>query len=165
MHSVDARRTASIQLRSKRDPSGCPSASKMPLVAATAPALNQRPERPIGLVRQWCLSEPRCGLRRRGDTLSSSPSRAIKPKPEAEIAKAVRLLNLMLEFLPTTATERAAVMMTENGGHCLVDALLHLSRKHRLPTAARSFTMQCPGPAFILCTSMILVATGPSCAL
>ena len=32
--------------------------------------------------------------------------------PEAEIAKAVQLLNLMLEFLPTTATGRAAVMMT-----------------------------------------------------
>jgi hypothetical protein len=25
-------------------------------------------------------------------------------------------------------------MMTENGGHCLVGALLHLSRQHRLPT-------------------------------
>ena len=33
--------------------------------------------------------------------------------PEAEIAKAVQLLDLMLEFLPTTATGRAAVMMTE----------------------------------------------------
>jgi hypothetical protein len=32
------------------------------------------------------------------DTLSSSPSGAIKPMPEAEIAKAVQLLDLMLEF-------------------------------------------------------------------
>jgi hypothetical protein len=32
---------------------------------------------------------------------------------EAEIAKAVQLLDLMLEFLPTTATGRAAVMITE----------------------------------------------------
>jgi hypothetical protein len=33
--------------------------------------------------------------------------------PEAEIARAVQLLDLMLEFLPTTATGRAAVKMTE----------------------------------------------------
>jgi hypothetical protein len=33
------------------------------------------------------------------DTLSSSPgSGAIKPMPEAELAKAVQLLDLMLEF-------------------------------------------------------------------
>jgi hypothetical protein len=35
-----------------------------------------------------------------GDTLSSSPSGAIKPMPEAEIAKVVQLLDLMLEFFP-----------------------------------------------------------------
>jgi hypothetical protein len=54
-----------------------------------------------------------------GDTLSSSQSGAIKPMPEAEIAKAVQLLDLMLEFLPTTATGRAAVMMTETAATAL----------------------------------------------
>jgi Transposase len=38
-------------------------------------------------------------------------------------------------FLPTTATGRAAVKMTETAIICLVGALLHLSRKHRVPTA------------------------------
>ena len=33
--------------------------------------------------------------------------------PQAEIAQAVQLLDLMLEHLPTAATGRAAVMMTE----------------------------------------------------
>ena len=33
--------------------------------------------------------------------------------PEAQIAQGVQLLDLRLEYLPTTATERAAVMMTE----------------------------------------------------
>jgi len=37
--------------------------------------------------------------------------------------------------LPTTATGRAASYDDGNGGHCLVGALLHLSRLHRLPTA------------------------------
>jgi hypothetical protein len=32
--------------------------------------------------------------------------------PEAEIAKAVQLLHLMLDFLPTTVTGRAAAMTT-----------------------------------------------------
>jgi hypothetical protein len=42
--------------------------------------------------------------------------------PEAEIAKAVRLLDLMFEFF-------AYHGCWQNGGHCLVAALLHLSRK------------------------------------
>ena len=33
--------------------------------------------------------------------------------PEAQMAKAVQLLDLMLSILPTTATGHAAVMMTE----------------------------------------------------
>ena len=57
------------------------------------------------------------------DTVSSLPgSGAIKPMPEAEIAKAVRLLDLMFEFF-------AYHGCWQNGGHCLVGALLHLSRK------------------------------------
>jgi len=42
--------------------------------------------------------------------------------PEAKIAQAVQLLDLMLEHFA-------------DDGHCLVGALLHLSRKHRLPRA------------------------------
>jgi hypothetical protein len=42
--------------------------------------------------------------------------------PEAQIARAVQLLDLMLDFFA-------------HDGHCLVGAFLHLSRKHRLPTA------------------------------
>jgi hypothetical protein len=37
--------------------------------------------------------------------------------------------------LLTTVTGRAGCYDDGNGGHCLVGALLHLSRKHRLPTA------------------------------
>jgi hypothetical protein len=37
--------------------------------------------------------------------------------------------------LPTTATGRAAHYEDGNGGHCLVGAILHLSRKYRLPRA------------------------------
>ena len=63
------------------------------------------------------------------DSVSSLPGAgAIKPMPEAEIAKAVRLLDLMFEFF-------AYHGCWQNGGHCLVGALLHLSRKHRLPMA------------------------------
>ena len=39
--------------------------------------------------------------------------------PEAQIAKAVQLPDLMLEFLPTTDTGRAAVMMTETAATAL----------------------------------------------
>jgi hypothetical protein len=52
--------------------------------------------------------------RRRVIRCSSLPgSGALKPMPEPQIAQAVQLLDLMLEHLPTTATGRAAVMMTE----------------------------------------------------
>lgn len=70
------------------------------------------------------------------DTLSSSPGwRAIKPMPEAEIAKAVQLLDLMLEFFAHDGHWTRGSYDDGNGGHCLVGALLNLSRKHRLPTA------------------------------
>ena len=39
--------------------------------------------------------------------------------PEAEIAKAVQLLDLMLEFFADKATGRAAVMMTETAATAL----------------------------------------------
>jgi len=54
---------------------------------------------------------------------------------ETEIAKAVQLLDLMLEFFADDAHWTRGGYEDGNGGHCLVGALLHLSRKHRLPTA------------------------------
>jgi hypothetical protein len=55
--------------------------------------------------------------------------------PEAEIAKAVQLLDLMLEFFAHDGHWTRGSYDDGNGGHCLVGALLHLSRQHRLPTA------------------------------
>jgi hypothetical protein len=60
---------------------------------------------------------------------------AIKPMPEAEIAKAVQLLDLMLEFFADDGHWARGCYEDGNGGHCLVGALLHLSRKHSLPRA------------------------------
>jgi hypothetical protein len=54
---------------------------------------------------------------------------------ETEIANAVQLLDLMLEFFADDAHWTRGGYDDGNGGHCLVGALLHLSRKHRLPTA------------------------------
>src|SRR6516164_10205692 len=71
------------------------------------------------------------------DTLSFRypESGAFKPMPEAEIAKAVQLLDLMLEFFADDGRWTRGCYDDGNGGHCLVGALLHLSRKHRLPAA------------------------------
>ena len=55
--------------------------------------------------------------------------------PEAVIAKAVQLLDLMLEFFADDGHWARGCYDDGNGGHCLVGALLRLSRKHRLPTA------------------------------
>jgi hypothetical protein len=55
--------------------------------------------------------------------------------PEAEIGKAVQLLNLMLEFFTDDAHWTRGRYDDGHGGHCLVGALLHLSREHRLPSA------------------------------
>jgi hypothetical protein len=55
--------------------------------------------------------------------------------PEAEIAKAVQLLDLMLEFIADDGHWTRGCYDDGSGGHCLVSALLHLSRKHSLPTA------------------------------
>jgi hypothetical protein len=70
------------------------------------------------------------------DTLNSLSDReAIKPMPEAEIAKAVQLLDLMLEFFADDNHWTRGCYDDGKGGHCLVGALLRLSRRHRLPTA------------------------------
>jgi len=53
---------------------------------------------------------------------------------EAEIAKAVQLLDLMLEFFADDGHWTRGCYDDGNGGHCLVGALLHLGRKHSLPT-------------------------------
>ena len=85
---------------------------------------------------------------------------------ETEIAKAVQLLNLMLEFFADDAHWTRGGYDDGNGGHCLVGALLHLSRKHRLPAAPAIALLQdaMPRPAFRSCTSMTLVAAAsPNC--
>jgi len=54
---------------------------------------------------------------------------------EAEIGKAVQLLDLMLEFFADDGHWARGSYDDGNGGHCLVGALLHLSREHHLPAA------------------------------
>ena len=54
---------------------------------------------------------------------------------EAEIGKAVQLLDLMLAFFTDDAHWTRGCYDDGHGGHCLVGALLHLSREHRLPSA------------------------------
>jgi hypothetical protein len=53
--------------------------------------------------------------------------------PEAQIAQAVQLLDLMLEHFTDDGQWTRGRYDDGNGGHCLVGALLHLSREHRLP--------------------------------
>ena len=55
--------------------------------------------------------------------------------PEPHIAQAVQLLDLMLEHFAVDGHWTRGHYDDGNGGHCLVGALLHLSRKHRLPRA------------------------------
>ena len=53
--------------------------------------------------------------------------------PEAEIVRTVQLLDLMLDFFAHDGHWTRGSYDDGNGGHCLVGALLYLSRKHRLP--------------------------------
>ena len=55
--------------------------------------------------------------------------------PEAKMAQAVQLLDLMLEHFAGDGHWTRGRYEDGNGGRCLVGALLHLSRKHRLPRA------------------------------
>jgi hypothetical protein len=55
--------------------------------------------------------------------------------PELPIAQAVQLLDLMLEHFADDGHWTRGRYDDGNGGHCLVGALLHLSRKHGLPKA------------------------------
>ena len=52
---------------------------------------------------------------------------------DADIGKAVQLLDLMLEFFADDFNWTRGSYDDGHGGHCLVGALLHLSREHRLP--------------------------------
>ena len=54
--------------------------------------------------------------------------------PEAEIAKAVQLLDLMLEFFADDSRWTRGGYDDGKGGRCMVGALLHLGRAHSLPT-------------------------------
>jgi hypothetical protein len=55
--------------------------------------------------------------------------------PEAPTALAVQLLDLMLEHFADDRHWTRGRYDDGNGARCLVGALLHLSRKHRLPRA------------------------------
>src|SRR4051812_1188931 len=61
--------------------------------------------------------------------------RSAQPMPESPIAQAVQLLDLMLEHFAEDGRWTRGRYDDGNGDHCLVGALLHLSRKHRLPRA------------------------------
>src|SRR5204863_916007 len=54
---------------------------------------------------------------------------------QAEIVQAVQLLDLMIEHFADDGSWTRGRYDDGNGGQCLVGALLHLSRKHRLPRA------------------------------
>lgn len=62
--------------------------------------------------------------------------------PEAEIAKAVQLLDLMLEFFADDGHWTRGCYDDGNGGHCLVGALLHLGRNYGLPTRSAIALLQ-----------------------
>jgi hypothetical protein len=55
--------------------------------------------------------------------------------PETQITQAVQLLDLMLEHFAGDDHWTRGRYEDGNGGRCLVGALLHLSREHRLPRA------------------------------
>ena len=71
---------------------------------------------------------------------------------QAEIAQAVQLLDLMLEHFANDGHWTRGRYDDENGGHCLVGALLHLSRQHRLPRAPAIALLQdaMPRPGLLL---------------
>jgi hypothetical protein len=90
----------------------------------------------IGLRGRRGMTARRYGLRRPVIVFLRHPGwGVIKPMPEAKIAKAVQLLDLMLEHFADDSNWTRGRYDAGNGGLWLVGALLHLSRKHRLPTA------------------------------
>jgi hypothetical protein len=61
---------------------------------------------------------------------------------QAEIAKALQLLDHLIEFFADDGHWTRGCYDDGNGGHCLVGALLHLSRKHHLPRASAIALLQ-----------------------
>ena len=55
--------------------------------------------------------------------------------PQVDTAEAVQLLDLMLELFVNDGHWTRGSYDDGKGGHCLVGALLHLGRKHGLPSA------------------------------
>src|SRR5215472_6895402 len=93
-------------------------------------------------VRRWlrlfCRKHATMRIAAAGDRLLPSPrigSDQIMLK--AQIAQAVQLLDLMLEYFADDGHWTRGRYDDGDGGHCLVGALLHLSREHRLPRAPR----------------------------
>jgi hypothetical protein len=75
-------------------------------------------------------------LQRARDTVHSLPHRERSNQcQKRKIVQAVELLDLMLEHFADDGHWARGRYDDGNGGHCLVGALLHLSRKHRLPRA------------------------------
>ena len=62
--------------------------------------------------------------------------------PEAHIAQAAQLLDLMLEHFADDGHWTRGRYDDGNGGYCLIGALLHLSRKHRLQTTPAIMLLQ-----------------------
>src|SRR4051794_10949545 len=64
--------------------------------------------------------------------------RSAQSMPEAQIAQAVQLLDLMLEHFAEDGHWTRNCYADGNGGHCLVGALLHLGQAESvLPHSAR----------------------------
>src|SRR3954452_12134130 len=78
--------------------------------------------------------------------------RSAQPMPEAQLAEAVQLLDLMLDHFAEDRHWTRGRYDDGNRGHCLVGALLHLSRKYRLPRAPAIALLQdaMPRPGFPL---------------
>jgi len=100
-------------------------------------ARRQRQEQRSAADRADCfaVSERLYRLRRPVTLNSILELGAIKPMRDADIARAVQLLDLMHEFFADGGHWTRGCYDDGNGGHCLVGALLHLGRKHGLPTA------------------------------
>ena len=66
----------------------------------------------------------------------------MRPMSQAETAKAVQLLDLMLEFFVDDDRWTRGCYDNGNGGRCLVGALLNIGRQHRLPTTPAMALLQ-----------------------
>src|SRR5262249_631263 len=111
-------------------------------------------------VRRWlrlfCRKHAAMRIAAAGDRLLPSPRIASDQiMLKAQIAQAVQLFDLMLEYFADDGHWTRGRYDDGDGGHCLVGALLHLSREHRCQghRQSRSCRMPCPGPVFRLCTS------------